>query len=68
MNYIVFPHLLSNKRALIPRSTIIGSNYKGGKTRSMNVGSQTISGSKMGKVSKPPKDSSTKPLILSTYN
>jgi hypothetical protein len=54
-NIYSFSLLTLQLRALITRSTIVGSNYKEGKTRSLKVGSSTILGSKMEKSQNHPK-------------
>ena len=54
-NIYSFSLLTLQLRELITRSTIVGSNYKEGKTRSLKVGSSTILGSKMEKSQNYPK-------------
>jgi hypothetical protein len=54
-NIYSFSLLTLQLRALITRSTIVGSDYKEGKTRSLKVGSSTILGSKMEKSQNYPK-------------
>ena len=54
-NIYSFSLLTLQLRALITRSTIVGSDYKEGKTRSLKVGSSTILGLKMEKSQNYPK-------------